>query len=72
MAVVQAGSCSSDSTPNLGTSIWRESGATKAKRPRKKKKKKDTKEFIYKTEAASQTWKANLGLPKGKGGGDLD
>ena len=29
----------------------------------------DTNELTYKTEADSQTWKTNLRLPKGKGGG---
>ena len=29
----------------------------------------DTNELTYKTEADSQTWKTNLWLPKGKGGG---
>ena len=29
----------------------------------------DTNELTYKTEADSQTWKTNLCLPKGKGGG---
>ena len=32
----------------------------------KKKKKKDTCEFTYKTEIDSQTYKTNLWLPKGK------
>jgi len=31
-------------------------------------KKKDSNEFIYKTEINSQTYKANLRLPKGKWG----
>ena len=33
----------------------------------KLKKKKDTNEFIYKTERDSQTYKTNLWSPKGKG-----
>ena len=32
--------------------------------------KNDANEFIYKTEAESQTQKTNLWLPKGKGGGE--
>ena len=36
----------------------------------KKKKKRDTKELIYKTEADSQTQKTNLWLPKGRVGKD--
>ena len=32
-------------------------------------RKKDTSEFIYKTEIDPQTWKRNLWLPKGKTGG---
>ena len=34
-----------------------------------KKKKGDTIEFIYKAEADSQTWRTNLWLPEGAGGG---
>ena len=30
--------------------------------------KKDTSELTYKPEIHPQTWKTNLGLPKGKGG----
>ena len=33
------------------------------------KKKGDTNEFIYKAEADSQTWRTNLWLPEGEGGG---
>ena len=35
----------------------------------KSKKKRDTKELIYKTERDSQTKKTNIGLPKGAGEG---
>ena len=37
-AVAQAGSCSSDSTPNLGTSICHGCGSKKPKKKKKKKK----------------------------------
>ena len=37
-----------------------------------KKKKKDTNELIHKTEADSQTQKANLQLPKEKGEGGVE
>ena len=30
----------------------------------------DTNELIYKTETNSQTWRKNLGFPKGKNGGE--
>ena len=33
-------------------------------------KKNDRNELIYKIETDSQTWKTNLCLPKGKGGGE--
>lgn len=39
---------------------------------RELKKKKDTNEFIYKTEIESQTKNTNLWLPKGKGEGERD
>lgn len=32
----------------------------------------DTNGLIYKTETDSQTWKTNLGLPKGKVGGGIN
>ena len=38
----------------------------------KKKKKSNNNELIYKTETDSQTWKTNLGLPKGKVGGGIN
>ena len=43
MAVAQAGSCSSDSTSSLRTSIWFKSGQKKKKEGRKKERKRERK-----------------------------
>ena len=37
---------------------------------KKKEKRRDTNELIYKIETDSQTWKTNLWLPKGKHSGE--
>ena len=47
VAVVEAGSCSFDLTPNLGTSICRGGGPKKAKKKKKKKKKKKVGETMF-------------------------
>ena len=50
MAVAQAGSCSSDLTHSLGTSIYCGCSPKKNKRPKKKKKKEEEEEEKKKRE----------------------
>ena len=61
VAVVYAGSCCSDSTPSLGTSIYPECGPKKTKRP---KKRKDSATVSRKTVVTRHTERKNLSLGK--------